>query len=117
MKYEFETLAGRTVTDEQYMMIESLYMASNLDKYDFVKSIKGMLKSIPEKIERKIITVLWRDNSGYFHTPNGCWLHTIKAELIDVDIKTGKILARKIPNSYELGYSFDIDYTALTFVD
>lgn len=117
MKHEFEALAKRTVTDEQYKMIEALYMDSDLDKYEFVKSIKEMLKSIPEKVERKILTVLWRDKGGYCTTPNGCYYHTIKAELLDVDIKTGQRTARKIPNSYELGYSFDIDYPELTFVD
>ena len=30
MKSEFESLAGRAVTDEQYKAIETLYMSSNL---------------------------------------------------------------------------------------
>lgn len=32
MKSEFENLAGREVTDEQYRAIETLYMSSNLEK-------------------------------------------------------------------------------------
>lgn len=32
MKSEFESLAGRNVTDEQYKAIETLYMSSNLEK-------------------------------------------------------------------------------------
>lgn len=40
MKHEFEAVAKRTVTDEQYKAIEALYMESTLDKYEFVKSIK-----------------------------------------------------------------------------
>lgn len=47
MKSEFESLAGRNVTDEQYKAIETLYMSSNLEKAEFVKSIRTMLKSIP----------------------------------------------------------------------
>lgn len=39
MKSEFENLAGREVTDEQYRAIETLYMSSNLEKTEFVKSI------------------------------------------------------------------------------
>ena len=48
MKSEFESLAGRNVTDEQYKAIETLYMSSNLEKAEFVKSIRTMLKSIPQ---------------------------------------------------------------------
>ena len=32
MKSEFENLAGRAVTNEQYRAIETLYMSSNLEK-------------------------------------------------------------------------------------
>lgn len=32
LKSEFELLAGRNVTDEQYTAIEILYMSSNLEK-------------------------------------------------------------------------------------
>ena len=103
MKAEFERIAKRTVTDKQYDAIEALYMDSNLDKYAFVKSIKGMLKSIPEvEPEREIVRVTITDNSGYEHTPNGCWLHTIKAEVVGIEISTGKILLRKIEDSYQL---------------
>lgn len=45
MKSEFESLAGRTVTEEQYKAIETLYMSSNLEKAEFVKSMRPMLKS------------------------------------------------------------------------
>lgn len=48
MKSEFESLAGRNVTDEQYKAIETLYMSSNLEKAEFVKSIRTMLKSIQQ---------------------------------------------------------------------
>lgn len=53
MKSEFENLAGREVTDEQYKAIETLYMSSNLEKAEFVKSIKAMLKSIPKPEKKK----------------------------------------------------------------
>lgn len=117
MKHEFEAIAGRTVTDEQYKKIESLYMESNLDKYEFVKSIKAMLKSIPEQITKRILTILVTDNSGNITTPNGCYYHTVKAELLDIDIKTGEIRVREIPNSYQLGYTYDMGYLRVTFVN
>lgn len=108
MKQEFEKIAGRTVTAEQFDMINGLYMESDLDKYEFVKSLKGMLKTIPEKHEsiKKVMAV--RDNSGYYRTPNGCYLHLVDVEVMDVNIKTGKVEVKVVPNSYRLGYSADL---------
>ena len=48
MKHEFERMAGREVTTEQYDAFETLYMNSNLNQQDFVKSIKQILKAIPQ---------------------------------------------------------------------
>ena len=107
LRSEFETLAKRTVTDEQYTYIEGLYMESNLDKYNFIKSIKNLLSSIPEETEKTILTMGIRDRSGHYWTPNRCWRHTVKVELVDVDIRMGKSIVRIIPGSYELGYGID----------
>lgn len=104
MKHEFEKLAGRTVTSEQYEAIEKLYSDSDLSKQDFVKNIRPMLKSMPEEKNNPIIQIGVPDRSGFYLTPNGCWYHTILAELVDVSIKTGKIQVRKIPNSYDERY-------------
>lgn len=58
-KFEFENLSGRSVTEEQYKAIEILYMSSDLGKAEFVKSMKPMLKSIPQpKKEKDIIKPL-----------------------------------------------------------
>lgn len=106
MKSEFEKLVKREVTTEQFEAIEKLYMASTLCKADFVKSIKPMLKSIPTpEHEKKIIMIGVTDRSGYRMTPNGCWYHTELAELVDVNIATGRMQVRKIPNSYDLRYA------------
>lgn len=76
MKSEFENLAGRAVTNEQYRAIETLYMSSNLEKTEFVKSIRTMLKSIPQPERKKDIKrMVVRDKSGYRKTPNGCYCH------------------------------------------
>lgn len=73
MKNEFEALAKREVTDEQFEAIEKLYMSSTLDKQDFVKSIRPMLKTIPEpEKEKNIKKMCVRDRSGFRKTPNGC---------------------------------------------
>lgn len=93
MKSEFENLAGREVTDEQYKAIETLYMSSNLEKAEFVKSIKAMLKSIPKPEKKKDIKrMVVRDRSGYRKTPNGYYYHIEYVELVDI-VLSGKLNA------------------------
>ena len=122
MKHEFEALAKREVTEEQYRAIEILYMSSTMNKQDFVKSIKGMLKAIPEpEKEKNIKKMCVRDRSGYRKTPNGCYYHIEYVELVDVDIRTGKYIVKALEDEdfrklskdgHDLNYStdFDIDY-------
>lgn len=105
MKREFEALANRTVTAEQYKEIEALYMASNLNKIDFVKSISKVLKSIPEEKPIKKVII------GVKAMPNGTWM-TYEAELIDVNLRTSKIEVKRLSDNRcwaETG--FDIHYT------
>lgn len=123
MKHEFEELAKRKITDGQFEAIEKLYMSSTLNKQDFVKSIGSMLKSIPEpEKEKNIKKMCVRDRSGYRKTPNGCWYHIEYVEMVDVDIKTGKIIVapleekdieRLVKDGFDLNLStsFDFDYT------
>lgn len=102
MKSEFEKLAGRTVTGEQYKAIEALYMESTLDKLDFVKSMKAMLKSIPEQHANSRIII------GVKPMPNGTWM-TYEAELVDVNIATGKTIVKRLsPNRCWAETGFDI---------
>lgn len=105
MKHEFEKIAKRTVTDDEYKSIEILYMNSNLDKYEFVKSIKGMLKSIPEENKEDIVVI------GVRQLPNGTWI-TYPAEVVDINISTGKYEVKRLSSNRcwaETGY--DIHYT------
>lgn len=104
-KNEFEKIAKRTVTNEQYRAIETMYMESNLDKYEFTKSIKELLKSIPEenKTEKLII--------GVKQMPNGTWL-TYEAELIDINLETGKVEVKRLSkNRCWAETNFDYHYT------
>lgn len=97
MKSEFEKLAGRAVTDEQYRAIEILYMSSNLEKSEFVKSMRPMLKNIPQPEKKKDIKrMVVRDHSGFRKTPNGCYYHIEYVELVDIDIKTGKYIIKPL---------------------
>ena len=117
LKHEFETLVKRTVTDDQYNAIEALYLVSSGDKYEFCKQIKSLLKLLPEQSKPPtILTIGTYDRSGNHWTPNGCYRHTYKAELIESDIKTGKFKVKKIPNSYNLAYSIDVMEDRVIFV-
>jgi hypothetical protein len=122
MHSEFEEIAKVNISTEQYNAIETLYMASSLNKVDFVKSIRGMLKSLVNE-KPEIVTINITDRSGFYTTPNGCWLHLINAVVIsrDLSISTGKevIEVKRIEDSYKLGYETDgilKDYQ-VTFVD
>ena len=90
MKSEFENLAGRAVTNDQYRAIETLYMSSNLEKAEFVKSIPQ-----PER-KKDIKRMVVRDKSGYRKPPNGCYYHIKYVELVDIDIKTGKYIIKPL---------------------
>lgn len=122
MKSEFENLAGRAVTDEQYRAIEILYMSSNLEKAEFVKSMRPMLKNIPQPEKKKDIKrMVVRDRSGFRKTPNGCYYHIEYVELVDIDIKTGKYIIKPLEekdfeqlardgHNLDLDTWFDFDY-------
>lgn len=115
MKSEFENLAGRAVTDEQYRAIEILYMSSNLEKAEFVKSMRPMLKNIPQPEKKKDIKrMVVRDHSGFRKTPNGCYYHIEYVELVDIDIKTGKYIIKPLEEKdFEQlakdGHNLDLD--------
>ncbi len=97
LKSEFESLAGRAVTNEQYRAIEILYMSSNLEKAEFVKSMRPMLKNIPQPEKKKDIKrMVVRDHSGFRKTPNGCYYHIEYVELVGIDIKTGKYIIKPL---------------------
>lgn len=97
LKSEFESLAGRAVTNEQYRAIEILYMSSNLEKAEFVKSMRPMLKNIPQPEKKKDIKrMVVRDHSGFRKTPNGCYYHIEYVELVDIDIKTVKYIIKPL---------------------
>lgn len=108
MKHEFERLAGYQVSIENYeKYIEPMYMATDLNKEDFTKCINRKFFEEKKQVERIIKTMAITDNSGYYKTPNGCYLHTVKVEVVSVSTKTGKIKVKIIPDSYKLGYSVD----------
>lgn len=91
MKQEFEALAGYKVSTEDYNnIIEPMYMATDLSKQEFVKTINR--KAFEVKHEGKKVIV------GVKVMPNGTWM-TYEAELVNVNIKTGKTEVRRLtPN-------------------
>ena len=123
MKHEFEALAGYEVTSETYdNIIEPMYMATNMSKQEFIKTLNR--KAFEYKPERKpnIKKMLVRDRAGYTKTPNGCWYHIEYVDMVDVDIRTRKIMIAplseevlndiyKSGHNLDLAYDYDFDYT------
>mgnify|MGYP001851623277 CR=1 FL=1 len=121
LKTEFEKMVGRTISDTQYKAIELLYMASDMDKFDFAKSMKKVVLSIPENKKKDIKRMCVRV-SGYRKTPNQCWFYIKYVELVDIDIKTGKYIVKDLESEdinklrddgidLHLSGSYDMDYT------
>lgn len=124
MKHEFEEIAKIEVTSEDYdNIIEPMYMATNMSKAEFVKTLnlKFFASRVPAK-PKNIMRMLVRDRSGYTKTPNGCYYHIKYVEMVDVDIRTGKIIVKDLEDQdlkrisekghdLNLAYGFDMDYT------
>lgn len=123
MKQEFEKLAGIKVTEETYYnIIEPMYLATDLNKQDFIKTLNLKNLKAEEKKEKIIKAMGTRDHSGCRMTPNGCYYHIEYVELVDVDIKRRKFKVKPLEESdYSrdeligmdryLGYHVDFDYT------
>jgi len=123
MKHEFEAMAGYEVTNETYdNIIEPMYMATNLSKQEFIKTLNR--KALEYKPVRKpnIKKMLVRDRAGFTKTPNGCYYHIQYVDMVDVDIRTGKAVIAELSDealseiyqsghSLDLGYDYDFDYT------
>ena len=88
MKHEFEAIAGYEVSTEDYeKIIEPMYMATNLSKAEFVKTISKKRFAVVKKEEKPVFI-----SSGN-KTPNRCyyvgrWM--IQIGKPETNIKTGK---------------------------
>ena len=124
MYEEFEKIAGCRVSYEDYNnIIEPMYMASNLSKQEFVKTLN--LKFFKERMPKpkKIIKRMRvRNRMGEFITPNGCYYYIEYVELVDVVIKSGKYVIKPLEDEdfqklrdegrdLDYGYDYDMDYT------
>ena len=108
LKQELEAIAGRTFTADQFKTIETLYMGCSLDKHAFIKSIKPILKTMPTPPKRQYYMIC-HNKYGECKTPNGAYYLTVKVTIESVDVKTGLVHLRKVPNTFEMVYSFSID--------
>lgn len=91
-KQEFETLAGYEVSAENYnKVIEPMYMATDMSKAEFVKTINR--KAFEVKKESKKVVI------GVKEMPNGTWM-TYEAEIINVNIRTGKIEVKRLSTNH-----------------
>lgn len=123
-KHEFERMAKIEVTDEVYeTVIQPMYLATDLSKAEFIKvlNLRALAAQKPKK-EKVIKAMLIRDRSWNFTTPNGCYYHIKRMELVDVDIRTGKFIVKPLEDEdlqklrsegkdLHYGYHFDFDYT------
>ncbi len=109
MQFEFEKLAGRDVTEEQYKAFEILYNDSDLDKNEFVKAMEEILWHLPKVWKPgNYVFVGLEEYLGYEKMSNksrqpilinGKYL-TVRAEIVKVNIETGYVTLRKIPDIY-----------------
>ncbi len=119
MKYEFETLAGYEVSTEDYNnIIEPMYMATNLSKEEFVKTVSKKRFALVRKPEEKAVFV-----SHGSKTPNGCyWMGEwmIQIGQPEINIRTGKttfkLRGTTLEEQREIGwdrnYAYNIDIWA-----
>ena len=98
MQEEFETLVGYKVSSKFFDdVISPAYLASKLDKRQFSRRISKILdrEAIEEKPEPNYIIIRVPDRSGYYTTPNGCWYYYRIAEVVDIDIASGKYVVKQ----------------------
>lgn len=116
LKEELERIAGRSFTQDQYESINKIYSDSDMDKFTFCRSMKSVFKTMTEENHKTVLVMAITDNSGYYMTPNGCYYHLVDVYLEDISIKTGKMTVSIIPNTYRLGYDYNIrafDYNVI----
>lgn len=124
MHKEFEEIAGIEVSFEDYTnIIEPMYMAANMSKFEFVKTLNlKFFKDRMSKPEKNIKRMLVRNRVGESRTPNGCYYYIEYVELVDVVIKTGKYVIKPLEDEdvqklrdagrdLDYGYDYDMDYT------
>ena len=124
MHKEFEEIAGCEVSYEDYTnIIEPMYMATNMSKYEFVKTLNlKFFKDRMPKPEKNIKRMLVRNRMGESKTPNGCYYYIEFVELVEVVIKTGKYVIKPLEDEdfnklreagrdLDYGYEYDMDYT------
>lgn len=100
LKVELEERLGFEITNEGFEELEKMYMASSLNKDEFAKLVKSGAKEY--KVERPIRKITFGD--PYHKTPNGCWYIGVKkAELVDINIRTGKVIVRNAKELVDYG--------------
>lgn len=116
MKHEFEEIAGYEVTTEDYeKIIEPMYMATNLTKQEFVKTISKKRFAIVKKEEEKPVFV-----SNGKRTPNGCYVvgrWMIQIGKPQVSIRTGKITYKVRETTLEEQREIGWDYWCASHID
>ena len=116
MKHEFEQIAGYEVSTEDYdNIIAPMYMATNLSKADFVKTISKKRFAVVKKEEEKAVFI-----SNGKRTPNGAYVvgrWMIQIGNPDVNIKTGKVTFKVREATAEEQRKIGWDYWCASHID
>ena len=116
MKHEFEAIAGYEVSTEDYNnIIEPMYMATNLSKAEFVKTISKKRFAVVKKEAEKPVFI-----SEGSRTPNGAyyigrWMMQIGNP--DVNIRTGKVTFKVRETTAEEQRKIGWDYWCYSEID
>lgn len=116
MKHEFEELAGYEVSVEDYNnIIEPMYMATNLSKTEFVKTISKKRFAVVKKESVKAVFI-----SDGTRTPNRCyyvgrWMMQIGNP--ETNIRTGKTTFKVRETTAEEQRKIGWDYWCYSEID
>lgn len=110
MKHEFEKIAGYKVSQEDFdNILNPMYNATDLDKFDFVKTINRKRFEVKELTERQIINRIKKDAE---HLKEICG-HSSDWECEDHMEKMARTLAKTYgyrDDDYGSGYYFVNEY-------
>ena len=110
MKDEFEKLAGYEVSsDDYYNIIEKMYMATNLSKQDFVKTVNRKRFEVKKVTERQLLNQLRKEAKHMEEICGHCLDYECEARMEDIAKQIAKMNGYDAKN-LQSGYWFIREY-------
>ena len=110
MKHEFEALAGYQVSVEDYnLIIEPMYMATNLNKEDFVKVIDRKRFEVKVPTERQLVNSLRKDAKHLEEICGHSVDHECERRMEEIARKIAKMNGYDVKD-FGCGYWFEKEY-------